>query len=75
MAKCGIHVIAGVIDADYRGEILVMLQSLVDYDIEIVKQTRIAQALVHKVANFDVVEVEELSATIRGAGGFGSTGK
>lgn len=75
-AKRGITVLntPGTIDADYRGEIKVILVNLSNEPFEIVPGERIAQMVFarHEVAEF--VEVEELSSTERGAGGFGSTG-
>jgi dUTP pyrophosphatase len=73
-AKKGLHVLAGVIDPDYRGEWKVVLLNTSDEDVVIEAQTRIAQVLFYKVADFPVTEVQELSDTARGAGGFGSTG-
>lgn len=65
----------GVIDSDYRGEILVALTS--DHrngDLEINVGDRIAQALLMPAPQWDLVEVTELSETVRGAKGYGSTG-
>ena len=75
--KHGITVLnsPGTIDADYRGEIMVLLINLGDEDFEIKKGERIAQAVVAPVVQAKFEEVEELSSTKRGAGGFGSTGK
>jgi dUTP pyrophosphatase len=73
-AKRGLHVMAGVIDASYRGEWKVLLFNTSDKWITLAAQTRIAQALFYEVADFPVMEVDELSETERGAGGFGSTG-
>ncbi len=65
----------GTIDADYRGEIKVLLINLSNQSIEIRDGDRIAQMVItkHEVADFHAVEV--LSSTARGSGGFGSTGK
>lgn len=65
----------GTIDADYRGEVKVLLVNLSDQNIEINDGDRIAQMIIakHEVAEF--TPVAELSPTARGAGGFGSTGK
>jgi len=75
--KHGITVLnsPGTIDADYRGEIMVLLINLGDEDFEIKKGERIAQAVVAPVVQAKFEEVEGLSSTKRGAGGFGSTGK
>jgi dUTP pyrophosphatase len=72
--KNGIHVLAGVIDSSYRGEIGVVLKNLGDQDFEIEKNMRIAQMLIQPVLNPIIEEVEELEKTSRNEGGFGSTG-
>lgn len=75
-AKSGITVLnaPGTIDADYRGEIGVILVNLSNEPFTITNGERIAQLVIarHERAIWD--EVEELSETDRGAGGFGSTG-
>ena len=75
-AKKGITVLnaPGTIDADYRGEIGVILVNLSNEDFEIVNGERIAQLVIakHERAEWDAVET--LSETDRGEGGFGSTG-
>jgi dUTP pyrophosphatase len=75
--KHGITVLnsPGTIDSDYRGEIKVLLINHSDEEFEIKKGDRIAQAVVAPVIQAEIVEVEELSSTERGEGGFGSTGK
>lgn len=72
--KDGLHVVAGVIDSSYRGEWKIAFYNMSAYPVEIISQTRIAQVLFYEVADFPIVEVDELSETTRGAGGFGSTG-
>ncbi len=64
----------GTIDAGYRGEVQVLLINLGDGVVEIAAGDRIAQLLLQEVGRAEVVEVEELSDTARGEGGFGSTG-
>ena len=75
-AKKGITVLnaPGTIDADYRGEIGVILVNLSNEDFIIENGERIAQLVIAKHERAEWVEVEELSDTSRGAGGFGSTG-
>ncbi len=75
--KHGITVLntPGTIDADYRGEIMVLLINLGEEDFEIKKGERIAQAVIAPVIQAKFEEVDELSVTKRGKGGFGSTGK
>ncbi|WP_242203374.1 dUTP diphosphatase [Aestuariivivens insulae] len=75
-AKKGITVLnaPGTIDADYRGEIGVILVNLSNEDFAIQNGERIAQLVIAKHERAEWIEVEELSDTDRGAGGFGSTG-
>ena len=65
----------GTIDADYRGEIMVLLINLSNEFYTIKKGERIAQAVIAPVVQAKIVEVNELSDTQRGEKGFGSTGK
>ena len=65
----------GVIDSDYRGEICVGLCNLGSEDYIIAPGERIAQLVIMRVETPEPVEVEKLDETVRGAGGFGSTGK
>jgi dUTP pyrophosphatase len=76
-AKHGITVLnaPGTIDADYRGEIGVILVNLSNEEFVIQDGERIAQMLIAKHERASWVEVEELDETQRGAGGFGSTGR
>jgi len=64
----------GTIDADYRGEIGVILVNISEQKQEINDGDRIAQMVIAKVEQPALVEVKELNKTTRGAGGFGSTG-
>jgi len=65
----------GTIDADYRGEIKVLLINLSSENVSISKGDRIAQMLIAKHETVSLVEVTSLSDTERAAGGFGHTGK
>ena len=65
----------GTIDADYRGEIQVILMNAGSADFEIGRGDRIAQLVVAPVVRPDWVEVESLDATDRGEGSFGHTGR
>ena len=65
----------GVIDSDYRGEVLVGLQNSGGADYTVQPGDRIAQLMITPVVQAQVELVEELDETARGAGGFGSTGK
>lgn len=75
-AKHGITVLnsPGTIDADYRGEIGVILVNLSNTPFEIKNGDRIAQMVIAKHEKVHFIEVNELTNTTRGAGGFGSTG-
>lgn len=64
----------GTVDCQYRGEICVVMHNLGKEDFEIHKGDRIAQIIMNKVEMCSCEEVKELSETIRGEGGFGSTG-
>ena len=76
-AKHGITVLnsPGTIDADYRGEIKVILVNLSNEPFTIESGERIAQMIVARYEQIEWQAAEELSSTERGAGGFGSTGK
>lgn len=65
----------GTIDADYRGEVGVILINLGQEDVEIAHGDRIAQLVFAKVEQAEWEESSQLSETERGSGGFGSTGK
>ena len=65
----------GTIDADYRGEIKVILINLGNEPFKIEKGFRVAQMIVSPVVKAELIEVTDLEETKRGVGGFGSTGK
>ena len=65
----------GTIDADYRGEIQVLLINLSDQAFEVKRGERIAQMVVARHERVQWIETDELSDTERGAGGFGHTGR
>lgn len=74
--KHGITLIncVGTIDEDYRGEVCVGMINLSDTPYTIAPGERIAQMVISPVVHAEIVQTEELAATVRGAGGFGSTG-
>lgn len=74
--KNGITVLntPGTIDADYRGEVKIILINLSDTDFVINSGERVAQIIFARCEQMEVVNVETLSETERGAGGFGHTG-
>lgn len=65
---------AGVIDADYRGPVKVLLFNHSDADFAVKEGDRVAQLVLERIYTPDVLEVQELEESVRGAGGFGSTG-
>jgi dUTP pyrophosphatase len=72
--KGGLKTLGGVVDAGYRGEVLVGVINLGDTTYTFKKGDKIAQMLIQKIECPELVVVEELDETERGAGGFGSTG-
>jgi dUTP pyrophosphatase len=64
----------GTIDAGYRGELRVLLVNLGSEPVAVTRGDRIAQLVLQRVGHAEVVEVDDLDATARGEGGFGSTG-
>lgn len=72
--KHGIQVGAGVIDADYRGEVCVQLWNLGSAPFEFQAGTRIAQLVIERISTAPVEVVSSLDDTVRGDAGFGSTG-
>ena len=72
--KQGLDVLSGVIDADYRGEIGCLLYNTGDEPIHLPAQTKICQLIIEKIELPTAVWSNDLGETIRGSGGFGSTG-
>ena len=76
-ARCGLSIVnsPGTVDAGYRGEVKVMLINLDPRaPIELARGDRIAQLVVQQVERATFVEVDELPGSVRGEGGYGSTG-
>jgi dUTP pyrophosphatase len=73
--KEGIKTLGGVVDCGYRGEIGVTLLNTSDKDVKIEKNDRVAQILIQKVEQVNLIEVDKLSSSQRGEGGFGGSGK
>jgi len=65
----------GTIDADYRGEVKVLLVNLGGEPFTVTRGMRIAQLVIARIARAHLIESAELAVTTRGAGGFGSTGR
>ncbi|MFH0853991.1 MAG: dUTP diphosphatase [bacterium] len=75
MANQCLHTIAGVIDAGYRGEVIILIINLSKEFITIKKGQKIAQMLIQKIEQPEIIETFELSDTARQDNKFGSTGK
>ena len=65
----------GTIDSDYRGEIKIIIYNHGDKDFVVNNRDRVAQMILAPVIKMELEEVSDLEGTIRGKGGFGSTGK
>lgn len=65
----------GTIDADFRGELKVLLVNLGDLPVEVRPGDRIAQMVISPVARVEIVEAADLAPSTRGSGGFGHTGR
>ena len=70
----GVHKLAGVVDAGYRGEVQVVMINLGREPYEIKAGMKIAQMLIQPIGEAEIVEADSLDDTPRGKGGFGSTG-
>jgi len=73
--KHGLKTLGGVIDAGYRGEVKVGLINLSAETYLLAKGHKVAQMIIQQKETCEIIEVDELSDTSRGEGGFGSTGK
>ena len=73
-AKKGLDVLSGVIDSDYRGEVLCLLYNTSDEIINLPAGSKICQLIIEQIITPDAVWATELDDTARGASGFGSTG-
>lgn len=70
----GLKVMGGVIDASYRGEIIMNLLNTTDKEVVIKKDHKVAQMIIQKFEHCEILEVEDLTDTVRGHGREGSTG-
>jgi dUTP pyrophosphatase len=70
----GLKIVGGVIDSGYRGEIVMSLKNLSNKDFTFQKGHKIAQMIIQKFEHCDIIEVDELSVSVRGEGREGSTG-
>ena len=73
--KAGLKTLGGVVDAGYRGEVLVGVINLSKENYKFEKGHKVAQMIIQKREHCDIVEVAELGSSERGSAGFGSTGK
>lgn len=73
-ANADITVFEGTVDMDYRGEVGIMFKNEEEFEITIPKHTKLAQGVLRKVYSCTFKEVYEVNDTVRGEGGFGSTG-
>jgi len=71
--KTSLVVNAGVIDADYRGEVKIVFHNFTEHEVKLARGDRVAQLILEQIGMFEVEEVSELGASERGANGFGST--
>jgi dUTP pyrophosphatase len=71
----GLKIMGGVIDSGFRGEITMSLLNVSNKEVFITKDHKIAQMVIQKFEHCDILEVDELSETVRGEGREGSTGK
>ena len=74
LAKQGIFCTAGVIDAGYRGEVMVVTNNFGTADFKVIRGNKIAQMVIHKVEQVELCEVDELDSLSDRGGGFGSSG-
>lgn len=72
--KNSLHVLAGVVDSGYRGEVCVVLKNLGHEDFNVTEGMRVAQMLIQPVISAIIEESDSLDETSRNEGGFGSTG-
>lgn len=73
--KNGVKTLGGVVDAGYRGEVMVGVINLGEKEFVFEKGKKVAQMIIQKVEHMDIKEVTELDDTHRGEKGFGSSGK
>ena len=74
-SKFGLHVLSGVLDSGYRGELIVIVHNLSKKSYKFEKGDKVAQLLIQPIVNVKIKEVDQLSNTSRGDKGFGSSGR
>ena len=75
LAKRGIFCTAGVIDSGYRGEVMIVMNNMSQENYSAKQGDRIAQIIILKLENFEIVASESLDENLDRGGGFGSSGK
>lgn len=75
LSKQGINCLLGTIDSDYRGQVSAIIQNNTDKIYSVKKDDRICQMFIGKTKRVEITIAKELNTTVRGDGGFGSTGK
>jgi dUTP pyrophosphatase len=76
VSRRGLHILAGVVDSGYRGEVIVVMKHLGESIESFNEGDKVAQMVIQPVATcVDIEEVKELSSSERGEGGFGSSGR
>lgn len=73
--KQGINCLLGTVDSDYRGQVSAIIQNNTDKVYSVKKDDRICQMFIGKTKRVEITIAKELNTTVRGDGGFGSTGK
>jgi dUTP pyrophosphatase len=74
IASKGLKTMGGVLDSNYRGEVIIILKNISEKPYDLKKNNKIAQLLLQPIEHRPIVEVQELDDTDRGARGLGSTG-
>ncbi len=74
MSRDGFCVVGGIVDESYKGELFVVLRNISKVPMKIVKHQRIAQLVLYPIYTPEIVEVDDVGNSVRGAGAFGSTG-
>lgn len=74
-AQQGVVITPLLVDADYRGEVFILASNQNDWPVEVRTGDRIAQMRIEKLIDTEYVWADELSETVRGSGGYGSTGR
>ncbi len=74
MEKKGLHLVAGMIDSDFRGEIAALIHNTTKQPVTLTRGQKVCQGLLLKVYDGEFTVVDNLDSSDRGCGGFGSTG-